>query len=354
MDVAYDLEAVAAVVSRRRIASGPRTLARYAALLPALVDGSSSNVGATPLLRLDDLSTELGIDLHAKLETANPDGVVQGPDGSARRRGRRRFRARHRLLHVDRRARTRRRARGDGTRPRGDRARARRNRGAARALGAHVVEVDGTRSECRDLERELSALFPWGFLGGNLRPYGAEGPKTTSFEIAEQLGWQAPDVVVCPVASGALLAKMAQGFHELRAVRLLSGGSPRLVGAQAGFTPVAAAFAADGNFGARRSGFEELALGAARTSGGAIVPVASEDVRAWTNVLSKATGVAVDESGGAALGALVGALRSGRVRAGERVVLVVSGGLAEKGPREVDVPAVASELEAVLASLGVA
>ncbi len=354
MDVAYDLEAVAAVVSRRRIASGPRTLARYAALLPALVDGSSSNVGATPLLRLDDLSTELGIDLHAKLETANPTGSYKDRTAALAGAAAAAFgldtvccTSTGALGRAVAREATARGLEAIVLAPAG-------TGGAARALGAHVVEVDGTRSECRDLERELSALFPWGFLGGNLRPYGAEGPKTTSFEIAEQLGWQAPDVVVCPVASGALLAKMAQGFHELRAVRLLSGGSPRLVGAQAGFTPVAAAFAADGNFGARRSGFEELALGAARTSGGAIVPVASEDVRAWTNVLSKATGVAVDESGGAALGALVGALRSGRVRAGERVVLVVSGGLAEKGPREVDVPAVASELEAVLASLGVA
>ena len=86
---------------------------------------------------------------------------------------------------------------------------------AARHPGARVFAIDGTYDDCRRLELELGALFPWGFVSGNLHPYASEGAKTISFEIAEQLGWQLPDAVVCPAASGTLLSKLAQGFSEL-------------------------------------------------------------------------------------------------------------------------------------------
>ena len=81
--------------------------------------------------------------------------------------------------------------------------------------GASVFTVRGTFEDCRRLERELEHLFPWGFLEGNLQPFAVEGIKTIAYEIAEQLGWETPDAVVSPVASGALFAKLAQGFVEL-------------------------------------------------------------------------------------------------------------------------------------------
>jgi threonine synthase len=226
--------------------------------------------------------------------------------------------------------------------------------GAARAAGAQVIELDGSWHDCRAVERQLATLFPWGFVATNLHPYAVEGPKTISFEIVEQFGWEAPDAVVCPVASGALLAKIAQGFHELRAVGLLEVGSPRLVGAQTGgYSPVAAAFAAGGAITAAEREFEDLALGAARTSGGAVLSVPAEDVDGYAEMLAAALGVEVDGGGGAALAALVEAVRTGRIRAGERVVLVVSG--VRGGGRRAAEPAraVAPELDSVLRVLGV-
>src|SRR5438105_2327136 len=112
--------------------------------------------------------------------------------------------------------------------------------------GVHVLAVRGTYDECRRLELELGALFPWGFVSGNLHPYAGEGAKTISFEIAEQLGWQLPDAVVCPAASGTLFAKLTQGFAELTRAGLAREPLPRMFAAQAlGSSPIAAAFADD-------------------------------------------------------------------------------------------------------------
>ena len=117
---------------------------------------------------------------------------------------------------------------------------------AARHPGARVFAVNGTYDDCRRLELELGALFPWGFVSGNLHPYASEGAKTISFEIAEQLDWQLPDAVVCPAASGTLFSKLAQGFSELTRAGLSREPVPRLFAGQSeGSSPIADAFAAD-------------------------------------------------------------------------------------------------------------
>jgi threonine synthase len=74
----------------------------------------------------------------------------------------------------------------------------------------------------------------------NLRPYYAEGSKTLAFEVAEQLGFELPDRVVCPVASGSLFTKIARGFEEWLELGILEGSLPTFHGAQAeGCSPVA-------------------------------------------------------------------------------------------------------------------
>ena len=76
----------------------------------------------------------------------------------------------------------------------------------------------------------------------NVRPYYAEGSKTIAFEIAEQLGFELPDRVVAPIASGSLFTKIARGFQEWLDVGLLAGELPAFNGAQAeGCSPVAQA-----------------------------------------------------------------------------------------------------------------
>ena len=199
--------------------------------------------------------------------------------------------------------------------------------------GATVFTVRGTFEDCRRLERELEHLFPWGFLEGNLQPFAVEGIKTIAYEIAEQLGWETPDAVVSPVASGTLFAKLAQGFVELADLGLVVDAPPRLYGAQPGGCPPVAAAWADERPPSRvtpntiaRSlavgdpSYGELAIGAARMSGGSITAVPEELIESSTELLAENSGVLADPAGGVAFARARRArpLRSDRTRRASR------------------------------------
>ena len=99
---------------------------------------------------------------------------------------------------------------------------------------------DDVNRLCTELAGERE---DWAFVNVNVRPYYAEGSKTVAYEIAEQLGFELPDRVVAPVASGSLFTKIARGFEEWREVGLVEGERPVMNGAQAeGCSPVAQAF----------------------------------------------------------------------------------------------------------------
>ena len=234
--------------------------------------------------------------------------------------------------------------------------------------GASVFTVRGTFEDCRRLERELEHLFPWGFLEGNLHPFAVEGIKTIAYEIAEQLGWETPNAVVSPVGSGTLFAKLAQGFVELADLGLVIDAPPRMYGAQPGGCPPVAAAWADERPPSRvtpdtvaRSlamgdpSYGELAIGAARMSGGSITAVPEELIESSTELLAENLGVLSDPAGGVAFAALVELVRSGAIAAGERVVLVVTG--SGMKPRSPDSHYPARQIEAdaddFLAALGV-
>lgn len=229
----------------------------------------------------------------------------------------------------------------------------------AATYGASVFAVRGSYEDCRRVERELEHLFPWGFLEGNLHPFAVEGAKTIAYEIVEQLGGEVPDAVVSPVGSGTLFAKLAQGFVELAALGLASGPSPRLHGAQPGGCPPVAAAWADERPPSRvtpetiaRSlavgdpSYGELAIGAARMSGGSITAVPEDAIQSNTDLLAENSGVLADLAGGVAFGALLDLIRVGAIEPGERVVLVVTGSgmkpqrdAARYVPREIEADA---------------
>src|SRR5207253_9392018 len=138
---------------------------------------------------------------------------------------------------------------------------------------------------------ELSFELDWAFVNVGLRAYYAEGSKTLGFEIAEQLGWELPDVVVAPIASGAMFSKVHRGFAELLELGLVDGTTPRLIGGQAeGCAPVATAFANGTKvkpirpdtvarslaIGSPADG--DLAVSTARASGGSIYAVAEDEI----------------------------------------------------------------------------
>jgi threonine synthase len=356
-DVVYDLVALSKLVTPARIADSPRAMWRYRDLLPAEVDEATSAVGWTPLLHAEVLSNALEVDIRLKLETVNPTGSYK--DRTAALAG---AAAAARSFETICCA-------SDG--PLGDAVAAEAAaRGLeaivlapaaipsahmrARSLGAQVIALEGSHDDCMRIAQELRTLFPWGFLAGNLRPYAVEGTKTIVFEIAEQLGWRLPSVVVSAIASGTLFAKMAQGFHELSSVGLVRDPAPRLIGAQSsGCAPVAAAYAEGRSLAIGDPVYGDLALGAARASGGAVVAVDERAVGGYAELVALAAGQRVDESAGIALGAVVQGIHSGAIHKGESVVLVVSGSAAEEAqPPTEPLRAIPPRLDRVLEELG--
>src|SRR6202011_4973719 len=170
-------------------------------------------------------------------------------------------------------------------------------------------------------------------------PYYAEGSKTLAFEIAEQLGFELPDRIVAPVASGSLFTKIARGFEEWLEVGLLAGDLPTFNGAQAtGCSPVATAFAAGEDYcrpvkpntiakslaiGNPADG--PYALDLARRTGGSVDAVSDEEIRDGIRLLAETTGVFTETAGGVTTAVLAKLAERGEIDPEERVVLVITG-----------------------------
>jgi threonine synthase len=211
----------------------------------------------------------------------------------------------------------------------------------AAALGATVVRVDGPYDAVNRLCLELTdELDGWAIVNVNLRPFYVEGSKTIAFEIAEQLGWRAPDAVVAPIASGSLYTHIARGFEELVEVGLIEEHVTHFIGGQAsGCGPVAAAFAAGASevvpvdeprtivrslaIGSPADGVPSLEL--ARRSGGSIEGLTDEAVVSAVRDLAETEGILTETAGGVTVGALRAAIERGVIGADDEVVLVISG-----------------------------
>jgi threonine synthase len=339
-DIAYDWEHLRGTITPAAIAAGAPSLWRYEALLPTR-SHAGVPAGWTPLELNASLSDLLGVELLLKVEGANPTGSYKDRIASVAVAAAAEYgfstvccSSTGNLGDAVSAAAAATGLEAMVLAPAGVGA----GMVAARHPGARVLPIDGTYDDCRRLELELGALFPWGFVSGNLHPYASEGAKTISFEIAEQLGWELPDAVVCPAASGMLLSKLAQGFSELTRAGLSREPVPRLIAGQSeGSSPIADAFAADRGISRVEAVTDvpslsvgdpshgDLALGAARASGGAVHAVSDEAIAAHTTLLSETAGIEVDCAGGAAFGALAEAMRRGEIEPGSRVVLVVTG-----------------------------
>jgi threonine synthase len=208
-------------------------------------------------------------------------------------------------------------------------------------FGGRLIAVDGNYDDVNRLCAELAGEHPsWAFVNVNVRTYYAEGSKTLAFEVAEQLGWQAPDHVVVPVASGSQLTKVAKGFHELWDVGLLDEEPHvRISGAQAtGCSPVAEAFHAGRDvvkpvkphtiakslaIGNPADG--PYALDAVRASGGSFGSVTDEEIIAGIRLLARTEGIFAETAGGVTIATLAQLAAAGVVRPDERVVVYVTG-----------------------------
>ena len=210
---------------------------------------------------------------------------------------------------------------------------------ATGAYGTNIVAIKGNYDAVNRLCTEIAGERPWAFVNVNLRPYYAEGSKTLAFETAEQLGWELPDRVVAPIASGSLFTKVARGFQEFIDAGLLSGELPAFNGAQAlGCSPVATAFA-DGTDVCRPvkpdTIAKSLAIGnpadgpyaveLARGTEGGIDSVTDDEIRAGVRLLAETTGIFTETAGGVTTAVLAKLAERGDIGRDERVVAYITG-----------------------------
>jgi threonine synthase len=346
LEVVYDYDYIRDHISRERIAAGPLSIWRYDLLLPAARRPEVDlGAGYTPLHKADRLAAELGLrELWIKNDTRNPtnsfkDRVVAVALSKALDFGFTTF----------------------ACASTGNLA----NSVAAHAAhagvesyvfipadleqgkvlttavyGGNVVAIDGNYDDVNRLCAELADAFPWAFVNVNVRPYYAEGSKTLAFETAEQLGWDTPDHVVVPVASGSLLTKIRKGFHELHTVGLLpEDPHVRVSAAQAeGCSPVATAFLTGSDtirpvkpktiakslaIGNPADGY--YALDAIRETGGGAASVTDAEIVEGMRLLARTEGIFAETAGGTTIAALVRLVDEGVIKPDERTVAYITG-----------------------------
>jgi threonine synthase len=348
LEVSYDHSGFDPGEARRKIQAGSPGIWRYADFLP--FDGGPPATrtplepGLTPLVRADRLAERLGLgEVWVKNDAANPthsfkDRVVGVATAKARELG-------------------------FGTiacASTGNLANAVAANAAAAGLdsyvfvpadleeqkllatgvyGTRLVGVRGTYDDVNRLCTELCEARPWAFVNVNLRPYYAEGSKTLGFEIAEQLGWELPDRVLCPIASGSLFTKIGRGFSEWLELGLLQGELPAFNGAQAqGCGPVAEAYAEGWDVckpARPQTIAKSLAIGnpadgpyaldLARRTGGAVDSVTDDEIREGIRLLAETTGIFTETAGGVTTAVLAKLAARGAIDSSERVVVVITG-----------------------------
>ncbi len=347
LEVDYDYKVIAASISRESIQRGPYSIWRYADLLPA--DDASNRVdlevGFTPLLKADRLAKELGLKhLYIKNDSTNPtwsfkDRVVSVALTKAREFG----------FSTAACASTGNLANSVAAH-------------AARAgmkcfvfipsdleagkimtslvYGPHVVAVKGNYDEVNRLCSEIADRnASWAFVNINVRPFYSEGSKTLAYEVAEQLGWKAPDHVVIPIASGSMLTKIHKGFGEFMKLGLIEEKNVRVSGAQAeGCNPVAHAYENGLDFVSPvkpKTIAKSLAIGnpadgiyaldIIQKSGGACAQVSDQEIIDGIKLLARTEGIFTETAGGVTIGVLKKLVAAGKINPDEVTVAYITG-----------------------------
>lgn len=187
------------------------------------------------------------------------------------------------------------------------------------ALGANVTLVNGLINDCGARVREGVAAHGWFDVSTLKEPYRIEGKKTMGYELAEQMGWRLPDVILYPTGGGTGLIGMWKAFDEMEELGLIGSARPRMVSVQAaGCAPIVRAFAEGAEHAPLWEGAHTVADGlrvpvavgdflmlrAIRASGGTAIAVEDAELLEQTRRLGAATGIFAAPEGGACLAAL--------------------------------------------------
>ncbi|HEU5485205.1 MAG TPA: threonine synthase [Microlunatus sp.] len=335
-------------ITRAEIAAGPKSIWRYAPLLPVPADLAtvrSTDPGFTRLVDARHLADDLGVQqLWVKDDSGNPthsfkDRVVAVALSAARELGLQVLAcpSTGNLANAVAAAAARAGIKSVVFVPE--------NLEQQKIIASAVydttlVAVHGSYDDVNKLASEIAAEEEgWAFVNVNVRPYYAEGSKTLAYEIAEQLGWRLPDQVVVPVASGSQLTKIDKGFTELITLGLVEPKPYTIFGAQAtGCSPVAQAY---------RAGWDvvqpvkpdtiakSLAIGnpadgpyvldVIRRTGGAIVDVDDDTVVTNIQRLARTEGIFAETAGGVTVGCTQKLIADGLLDPSLETVVINSG-----------------------------
>ncbi len=343
----YDLAAARERVDRDALAARAATLWRYRELLPVRDPGRSVSLGEgwTALLPAPRLGAELGLPrLLVKEEGLNPTGSFKARGLSV---------AVSRALELGARELS---IPSAGNAAGALSAYAARAGMAAhvfmprdvprpfisecRALGARVTLVAGVITDCGRVAAEEARRHGRFDVSTLKEPYRVEGKKTMGYELAEQLGWTLPDVIVYPTGGGTGLVGMWKAFAELEELGWISGRRPRMVAVQTdGCAPIVRAFDQGREFAEPWTDPHTVAAGlrvpaavgdflilrALRESRGTAVAVSDEEMMAGARLLGQAEGIFAAPEGGATAAAARRLAAGGWLHPDERVVLFNTG-----------------------------
>ena len=346
LEVSYDYDAIRNVVSRETIEAGPNSIWRYRPFLPVTTDNPIDvGTGMTPLLQANRLARRLGLKrLFIKNDAVNmptlsfKDRVVSIALTRARELG---------FTTVS--------CASTGNLANSTAAIAAHagleccvfipsDLEAGKVLGTliynpTVMAVRGNYDQVNRLCSEVANTHGWGFVNINLRPYYSEGSKTLGFEVAEQLGWELPDHIVAPLASGSLFTKIYKGFNEFVKVGLVEEKAVRFSGAQAeGCSPISQAFKEGRDFiapvkpntiaksiaiGNPADGI--YALDIARKTNGNIEDVTDAEIVEGMKLLAETEGIFTETAGGTTIAVLKKLVEAGKINPDETTVAYITG-----------------------------
>ena len=347
--VRYDLDAIRSAVTPADIAKRPPSLWRYRELLPLPLDVEPVTLGEgmTPLLPCPKLGKQLGLNrLLIKDES-------QLPTGSFKSRGMTAAISMAKWLGIKRVA-----------LPTAGNAGGAAAAYAARAgiecfvfmpedtpivnqfephiYGAKAFRVNGLINDCGKIVKDGTAAMGWFDLSTLKEPYRIEGKKTMGLELAEQLGWTLPDVILYPTGGGTGLIGMWKAFHELKTLGWLPPNVkfPRLISCQAeGCAPIARAYEKGERFAelfpnatTAASGLrvpvavgDFMILDAVRASGGKAVVGAEASIVKWMERASSAEGISICPETAICLDSLENLIHENAVSPDETVVVFNTG-----------------------------
>ena len=341
--VRYDLAGIRHALSKTALAQRPRDLWRYRELLPVRRAENIVSLGeaVTPLVAMPKLAARLG----AREILVKDEGRL--PTGSFKARGLVMAVSMAKALGVSHMAMPTNGNAGAALAAYASRAGIRStifcpddtpevNVSEIALQGASVYRVNGLIDDCGKIVAEGKAKVGWFDTSTLKEPYRIEGKKTMGIELAEQLDWNVPDVILYPTGGGTGLIGMWKAFAELEAIGFIGAKRPRMVAVQAaGCAPMVRAYERGEEHAARWENAHTIAAGirvpqalgdflilrAVRESGGFAIAVDDKTIAAGLDEVARTEGFLMCPEGAATYAALKQALGDGRIRREERAVL---------------------------------